>query len=39
MERALVKGLNPKLDYRIEKSVPAGDPYCLHVLVDNKAEP
>jgi hypothetical protein len=34
MERALVKGLNPKLDYRIEKSVPAGDPFCLHVLVD-----
>lgn len=34
MERALVKGLNPALDYRIEKSVPAGDPFCLHVLVD-----
>jgi len=33
MERALVKGLNPKLDYRIEKSVPGGDPHCLHVLV------
>ena len=38
MERALVKGLNPKLDYRIEKSVPAGDPYCLHVLIDSKAD-
>jgi hypothetical protein len=38
MERALVKGLNPALDYRIEKAVPAGDPYCLHVLVDNRAE-
>ena len=36
MERALVKGLNPALDYRIEKAVPAGDPYCLHVLVDNQ---
>jgi len=34
MERALVKGLNPALDYRIEKSVPAGDPYCLHVLIN-----
>jgi len=33
MERALVRGLNPALDYRIEKSVPAGDPCCLHVLV------
>jgi predicted ArsR family transcriptional regulator len=33
MECALVKGLNPSLDYRIEKSVPAGDSFCLHVLV------
>lgn len=32
MERALVKGLNPDLEYIIEKSVPAGDPHCLHVL-------
>ena len=32
MERALVKGLNPELDYIIEKSIPGGDPYCLHVL-------
>ena len=32
MERALVQGLNPNLDYIIEKSVPAGDPFCLHVL-------
>ncbi|MDP8229216.1 MAG: hypothetical protein P9M15_07170, partial [Candidatus Electryoneaceae bacterium] len=32
MERALVKGLNPQLDYIIEKSIPGGDPYCLHVL-------
>lgn len=32
MERALVKGLNPELDYVIEKSIPAGDPFCLHVL-------
>jgi hypothetical protein len=32
MERALVKGLNPELEYTIEKSVPAGDPHCLHVL-------
>lgn len=32
MERALVQGLNPELDYCIEQSVPAGDPHCLHVL-------
>jgi predicted ArsR family transcriptional regulator len=32
MECALVKGLNPDLKYCIEKSVPAGDPFCLHVL-------
>ena len=32
MERALVKGLNPSLEYLIEKSIPAGDPYCIHVL-------
>ncbi|MFC2103519.1 hypothetical protein ACFLSS_03720 [Bacteroidota bacterium] len=32
MECALVKGLNPDLKYDIEKSVPAGDPFCLHVL-------
>ncbi|MDP8240543.1 MAG: hypothetical protein P9X24_15735 [Candidatus Hatepunaea meridiana] len=32
MERALVQGLNPELDYIIEKSIPAGDPICLHVL-------
>jgi hypothetical protein len=37
MERALVKGLNPSLDYRIEKSVPAGDSFCLHVLVPSAA--
>ena len=36
MERALVKGLNPALEYYIEKSVPAGDPYCLHVLTSEK---
>jgi len=32
MERALVQGLNPDLDYCIENSIPAGDPFCLHVL-------
>ena len=38
MERALVKGLNPVLEYNIEKSVPAGDPFCLHVLCDNNKQ-
>jgi len=32
MECAMVKGLNPDLEYFIEKSVPTGDPFCLHVL-------
>ncbi|NQU05041.1 MAG: hypothetical protein HQ568_03030, partial [Calditrichaeota bacterium] len=32
MERALVQGLNPALDYEIEKNIPAGDSVCLHVL-------
>jgi hypothetical protein len=36
MEQALVKGLNPNLDYRVEKSIPAGDPYCMHVLVNDE---
>ena len=36
MERALVKGLNPELTYRIENSIPAGDPNCLHVLTLDK---
>lgn len=34
MERALVKGLNSELDYSIEKSIPAGDSFCLHVLLN-----
>ena len=37
MERALVKGLNPALEYRIEASVPAGDAHCLHVLISTKS--
>jgi hypothetical protein len=36
MEHALVKGLNPCLEYRIEKSVPAGDSFCLHVLTSSE---
>ena len=32
MEEALVKGLNPDLDYIIEKRIPAGDSECWHVI-------
>ncbi len=32
MERALVQGLNPSLEYSIEASIPGGDGHCLHVL-------
>ena len=32
MEETVVKGLNPELDYTIEKSIPAGDKICLHVI-------
>ncbi|MBS1262129.1 MAG: hypothetical protein MAG453_01468 [Calditrichaeota bacterium] len=32
MEEALVHGLNPGLDYVIEKCIPEGDPECWHVL-------
>ena len=35
MECSLVKGLNPDLEYYIEKSVPAGDSFCLHVLTND----
>ena len=32
MEENLVKGLNPDLDYVIEKCIPRGDSVCWHVL-------
>ncbi|MBU0692344.1 L-2-amino-thiazoline-4-carboxylic acid hydrolase [bacterium] len=32
MEQALVEALNPDYEFIIEKSIPANDPYCLHVL-------
>lgn len=32
MEEALVKALDPELDYRIGMSIPKGDPYCEHIL-------
>jgi len=38
MECALVKGLNPDLEYSIEKSIPAGDSVCLHVLTKNTSK-
>lgn len=36
MEEALVCGLNEDLDYFIERSIPRGDPYCLHVICRKK---
>ncbi|NQS97669.1 MAG: hypothetical protein HQ591_04375 [candidate division Zixibacteria bacterium] len=32
MEENLVKGLNPNLDYVIERCIPRGDSECWHVL-------
>lgn len=32
MERTVVEALNPRLIYRIAKSIPAGDPYCEHII-------
>jgi hypothetical protein len=32
MEKTLVEELNPKLIYRIGKSIPAGDKYCEHII-------
>ncbi len=32
MEESLVTGLNPDLKYFIEKSIPTGDEFCLHVI-------
>jgi predicted ArsR family transcriptional regulator len=32
MEEQLVIGLNPNLIYEIEKCIPRGDKYCLHVV-------
>jgi hypothetical protein len=32
MEKTVVETLNPKLVYRIGKSIPAGDSYCEHII-------
>ena len=32
MEQTVMNALNPDLDYRIGKSIPAGDEYCEHIL-------
>jgi len=32
MEKTVVEALNPQLTYRIGKSIPAGDPYCEHII-------
>jgi len=39
MERALVKGLNPELEYVIERCIPRGDCECHHVLTLGKTIP
>jgi hypothetical protein len=36
MERTLVEGLNPDIEYSISKSIPAGDDFCEHILHLNK---
>jgi hypothetical protein len=32
MEKTVVEELNPQLTYRIGKSIPAGNPYCEHII-------
>lgn len=32
MEKTVVEALNPDLIYRIGRSIPAGDPYCEHII-------
>jgi hypothetical protein len=32
MEKTVVEELNPGLNYRIGKSIPAGDVYCEHII-------
>ena len=32
MEKTVVEELNPQLTHRIGKSIPAGDPYCEHII-------
>jgi hypothetical protein len=32
MEKTVVEELNPKLVYRIGRSIPAGDVYCEHII-------
>lgn len=32
MEKIVVEELGPNLTYRIGKSIPAGDPYCEHII-------
>jgi len=38
MEKTVVEELNPDLTYRIGKSIPAGDPYCEHIIEIRSAE-
>lgn len=36
MEKTVVEELNPELDYRIGKSIPAGDNCCEHIIERKK---
>jgi hypothetical protein len=38
MEKTVMEGLNPRLRYRIGKSIPAGNEYCEHILEIREAE-
>jgi hypothetical protein len=39
MEKTVVEELNPNLTYRIGKSIPAGDPYCEHIVEVKPVQP
>lgn len=39
MEKTVVEELNPKLTYRIGKSIPAGDGFCEHIVEAKKQIP
>jgi hypothetical protein len=36
MEKTVVEKLNPRLQYSIGKSIPAGDAYCEHIIEENE---
>ncbi|MFC1679069.1 hypothetical protein ACFL2T_02535 [Elusimicrobiota bacterium] len=38
MEKSLVEALGENLTYRIESSIPKGDPYCDHIIEPRREE-